>query len=292
MNEILNVESVRKRYGRRTVLRDVSFEVGPGEVVGLLGANGAGKSTLLRIVAGIDRPDGGTVRLDRGAVGAMLDPSWLDRRLTCRDHIQIALRAHGLDPRQRVVDRVLRSVGLAEALGRRVNGLSLGMRQRLALAVATVHAPRLLILDEPVNGLDPDGVLWFRSLLRDFADNGGAVLLSSHLMSEMERIADRVVLLDKGTVHEAEASSGWGDSRFVVIESRSDLRRLRDPIGSAGGVFRAEQSGAAQITGLDAEAVFLIAASSGVPLTRLSEESASLEDYYRAAMSGAGHARR
>jgi len=283
MSALLGVDHVSKRFGSQEVLRDVTFDVAAGEVVGLLGANGAGKSTLLRIVSKIDSADSGRISGPAASeTGAMIEPGWVDGRLSCADHVTLALLTRGIRPTTARTSAELARVGLAAATSKRAGRLSLGMRQRLALCIATMHRPSLLVLDEPVNGLDPDGVLWVRDTIRRFASNGGAVLLSSHLMAEMERVADRVVVLSGGSLQEPDRASEWGSSANVAFTADRDARRLAAPVEEAGGTLVCLDDRRGVVIGLSAEQVFAIAVRASVVLSRLTTETVSLEDHYRA----------
>lgn len=205
---MLTIESLTKRHGSRTVLDDVAFEARPGRVTAFLGANGAGKSSTLRILLGLDRPTAGRALIDGHAyrdlhdplrtAGAMLDGSGAHRSRTARGHLSWIARAGGI--RRHRVDEVLEQVGLAHAARTKVGRLSLGMGQRLGLGAALLGEPPTLILDEPVNGLDPEGIRWMRELLRGQADAGGTVLLSSHLMGEVAGVADDLVVIAQGRI--------------------------------------------------------------------------------------------
>ncbi|MFC3999185.1 ABC transporter ATP-binding protein [Nocardiopsis sediminis] len=205
---MLQIDSLCKRHGPRTVLSDVTFQARPGRVTGFLGPNGAGKSSTLRILLGLDRPSSGTalvggrpyrsLREPSRTVGAMLDGSGAHRSRTAYGHLAWVARAGGI-PRRRVGE-VLAQVGLADAARTRVGRFSLGMGQRLGLAAALLGEPAALVLDEPVNGLDPEGIRWMRGLLRGHAEAGGTVLLSSHLMSEVAEIADDLVVIAGGRI--------------------------------------------------------------------------------------------
>lgn len=205
---MINIENLTKTRGNRTILDDVSFHARPGTVTGFLGPNGAGKSSTLRILLGIDRASSGTAligghpypTLDRPVthVGSLLDGSGAHRSRTARNHLAWVARSNGI-PRSRV-DEVLEAVGLSDAARTRVGRFSLGMGQRLGLATALLGKPDVLILDEPVNGLDPEGIRWLRRLLREHADAGGTVLLSSHLMGEVAEIADDLVVITGGRI--------------------------------------------------------------------------------------------
>lgn len=205
---MLSISGLSKRHGSRTVLSDVTFQARSGRVTGFLGPNAAGKSSTLRILLGMDRPTSGTALIDGRpyrdlrdplrAVGSMLDGSGAHRSRTARNHLAWVARAGGI-PKRRVND-VLDQVGLTDAGRTRVGRFSLGMGQRLGLAAALLGEPATLVLDEPVNGLDPGGIRWIRGLLRGHADAGGAVLLSSHLMSEVAEISDDLVIIAGGRI--------------------------------------------------------------------------------------------
>lgn len=202
----IQVSSLTKRYGAATAVDDLTFEVHPGAVTAFVGPNGAGKSTTMRMVLGLDEPTRGRALVDGQryralrtplrVVGALLDAAAMHPGRTGRGHLRVAARSNGI-PLSRV-DEVLELVGLGGAARRRVKGYSLGMRQRLGIAAALLGDPDVLIFDEPVNGLDLDGVRWIRELLRRSADEGRTVLVSSHLMSELQMVADRVVVIGRG----------------------------------------------------------------------------------------------
>ena len=220
---MISVRGLTKTYGGVRAVDDLTFDVEPGKVTGFLGPNGAGKSTTMRMMMGLDRPTAGTARISGRRyvdlapplreVGALLDAGAVHPGRTGRAHLRIAARTSGI-PLSRV-EEVIDQVGLASAAGRRVKGYSLGMCQRLGIAGALLGDPRVLLFDEPVNGLDLDGVRWIRALLRGFADEGRTVLVSSHLMSEMQLVADRVVVIGRGRLHRRRrdrrgaAWAGW-----------------------------------------------------------------------------------
>ncbi|MGW4133475.1 ABC transporter ATP-binding protein [Amycolatopsis japonica] len=205
---MIQFDRLTKRRGSATILSDVGFEARPGRVTGFLGPNGAGKSSTLRILLGLDRPTSGTALIDgvpfaalrdpMRKVGAVLDGSGAHRSRTGRAHLNWVAAAGGI-PRGRV-DEVLAEVGLSAAAGKRVRGYSLGMGRRLALAAALLGDPEVLVLDEPVNGLDPEGIRWIRGFLRARAAAGRTVLLSSHLMGELSETVDDVVVIDRGRI--------------------------------------------------------------------------------------------
>jgi ABC-2 type transport system ATP-binding protein len=203
---VIEVQGLTKRFGPVLAVDRLSFRIEAGEVVGFLGPNGAGKTTTLRMLLGLVRPDAGTATINGKAyagldeplhrVGAVLEASSYYPGRTARNHLRVQALAGGADPSR--IDDVLELTGLADAAGRRVGGFSLGMRQRLGLATALLTDPELLILDEPANGLDPDGVRWLRDLLRGLAAEGATVLVSSHILAEVAQTVDSVVILDRG----------------------------------------------------------------------------------------------
>jgi ABC-2 type transport system ATP-binding protein len=212
---MIEVTNLSKRHGARTVVDDVNFTARPGRVTGLLGPNGAGKSSTLRILLGLDRATSGSALIDGmpyrsmkrplWTVGAMLDGPGANRGRTTRAHLTWLAQSNSI-PSGRI-DEVLKTTGLQDAARSRIGTLSLGMGQRLGIAAALLGAPRVLVLDEPTNGLDPEGIRWMRRLLRSLADDGVTVLVSSHLMSEMEETADDFVVMARGRVVAAGPSS-------------------------------------------------------------------------------------
>ena len=233
---MIDVEALTKRRGRRAVVSDVTFRCEPGTVTGFLGPNGAGKTTTMRMLAGLSAPDSGTALVLGGRyrdlpnpgrrVGLLLDASAQHPGRRGREALAVSARTIGV-PMHRV-DSLLRLVGLDErAAARRVGKYSLGMRQRLGLAHALLGDPEVLILDEPANGLDPEGMRWMRRLLRDFADRGGTVLLSSHLLAEVEAVADRMIIIGGGRIQaqgtRAELLPGAGP---IVEAEETGLERL------------------------------------------------------------------
>ena len=238
---VLELRGIRAAYGSIEVLHGVDLSIPAGTVVALLGANGAGKSTTLKMIAGLVRPDHGTATIDgrpfvelpnpTRVVGMLLDASAMHPGRSGRATLMIAARMAGVQPRR--VDDVLELVGLADAADKRVGTYSLGMRQRLGVGQALVGEPRALILDEPANGLDPEGIAWMRTLLRDFADRGGTVLLSSHLLHEVQATADHLVVISAGAV----VAAGRLDD---LLSSSTILVRSPDPVALAAAL-RAER---------------------------------------------------
>jgi ABC-2 type transport system ATP-binding protein len=225
---MITATSLTKRYGKFTAVADVTFRCAPGTVTGFLGSNGAGKSTTLRMITGLARPDSGQATVagqpfrqlpnPGRIVGALLYASALNTGRTGRATLRIAATVTGM-PASRA-EELLEAVGLAAAAGRRVGSYALGMRQRLGLALALIGAPSVLILDEPANGLDPEGTAWIRGLLRDFADRGGTVLLSSHLLHEVQATADQLVIIDGGRI------AAQGAAASLLASSGQDLEAL------------------------------------------------------------------
>ena len=275
---MIEVRDVTKRYGSTRAVEGVSFTAPSGMVTGFLGPNGAGKTTTLRILLGLARPDAGSALIDgmrygelaspRRTVGAVLDTMGFHPGRTGRNHLRITARAAQL-PRQRV-DEVLEFVGLAGAADRRVAGYSHGMRQRLALAGALLGDPSVLVLDEPATGLDPAGIAWLRRLLGDWAAQGRTVLFSSHVLAEVEAVADRVVIIDRGhIVHQGTAAELPGTDRAVVVAS-PDGDRLSELAKAEGWRVRRDGRDRLVIHGASAAEVGRAAAREGIVLAELS----------------------
>lgn len=203
---MFEINQLTKSYGRNRVVEDLTFTVPDGAITGFLGPNGSGKSTTMRCMLGLDRIDHGEALIDgrplsgyrapARVVGAMLDAGWMNPKLTARTHLRSVARSAAIDAER--ADECLALVGLETVAAKRIGGFSLGMKQRLGLATAMLGDPSHLVLDEPVNGLDPDGIRWIRTMIRRFAEEGRSVLVSSHLLSEMEVTADRLVIIGKG----------------------------------------------------------------------------------------------
>ncbi|MFI8194589.1 ABC transporter ATP-binding protein [Streptomyces sp. NPDC085946] len=284
---MITAHDLTKRYGDRTVVTDLSFTVRPGTVTGFLGPNGAGKSTTLRMILGLDAPTRGHATVDGRAyaahpaplteVGALLEARSVHPGRTAFHHLRALALTHGF-PESRV-EHVLALTGLTEVAHRRVKGFSLGMGQRLGIAAALLGDPATVVLDEPVNGLDPEGVLWIRTLLKSLAAEGRTVFVSSHLMSEMALTADRLVIIGRGrlladtTVDAFVRDSGAGTVR-VVTPDAGDLARL---LAGPGVGITADAPGALRISGTDAEHIGRTAAAHGIPLFELTPGRASLE---------------
>ncbi|RKN49558.1 ABC transporter ATP-binding protein [Micromonospora endolithica] len=274
---MIAAEHLTKRYGRHTAVDDVSFRCEPGTVTGFLGPNGAGKSTTMRMICGLTPPTAGTAtvagRPYRGLpnpgreVGVLLDASAQHAGRTGREVLTVAAATMGVERRK--VAAALDRVGLdGAAARRRVRAYSLGMRQRLGLAHALLGDPRILILDEPANGLDPEGIFWMRGLLRDFADRGGTVLLSSHLLREVEAVADRLVVIGGGRV----VAQGGKDELLGGTGTRvraRDLPGLRRALDTAGLAAAASGTDGSLLVSAGPDAVGQAAADAGIALTEL-----------------------
>ncbi|MDY0829169.1 ABC transporter ATP-binding protein [Microbacterium sp. BG28] len=285
-------ENLTKQFGDKHAVSDVSFTVQPGKVTGFLGPNGAGKSTTMRMIVGLDRPTHGTVTVDGEdyrrmrspltRVGVLLDAKAVHTGRSARNHLRALAATHGI-PTSRV-DEVIALTGLESVAKKRAGGFSLGMGQRLGIAAALLGDPQTLILDEPVNGLDPEGVRWVRQFVRHYASEGRTVLLSSHLMSEMAITADHIIVLGKGRVlADAPVSklvSEWTSTRIRLRSPR--LAELIPLISGAGVEITQTEPGTADVVGALPEAVGDAAAAAGIPLHELSPQSGSLEDAYLA----------
>lgn len=297
MTMTLDISNIGKSYGKRKVLDSISFSVRPGQIVGLLGPNGAGKSTLLNIICSLLKADHGQVTFNGQAyhdlpqpvttVGTMLNPEWLDTRLSCHDLLLLhASRLH-LPVPQRSTHTILKKVSLDKSADRKVSQLSLGMRQRLALGLALLADPDLLILDEPINGLDADGVAWMRDSLISFAQAGKTVLLSSHLMSEMEITASHVAILNQGRIQKFDSLQNLQNSRATVFTTVSDPSRLLALLADKKIEAQPYQLGKNQPNDstfickqTQPEDIFAYAEQAGTPLRYLALEHASLESIY------------
>lgn len=289
---MIEATHLTKRYGQKTAVADVSFTLKPGLVTGFLGPNGAGKSTTMRMLMGLDRPTSGSITVQGRpyaelsnplhVIGALLDAKGVHPGRTARSHLRALAATHGIAERR--VNQVLETTGLESVAHKRVGGFSLGMGQRLGIAAALLGDPEVLVLDEPVNGLDPDGVLWVRHLVRGLAAEGRTVLLSSHLMSEMAQTVDHIIVLGRGAVI-ADAPidqviASGGGAQAVRVRSPESIRL--GELLRAHGARSTQQSDTDELTlnGITAERVGEIAAAHGVVLHALTTDQASLEDAY------------
>ncbi|WP_346152115.1 ATP-binding cassette domain-containing protein [Nonomuraea recticatena] len=283
---MIEVNGLTKRYGAATAVNDLTFTVRPGHVTGFLGPNGAGKSTTMRMILGLNRPTSGSATIDGRPfgrhraglrhVGALLDAGDVHPGRSAAAHLSALARGNGL-PRRRVAE-VLQEVGLEGVAHRRVGGFSLGMRQRLGIATALLGDPPVLLFDEPVNGLDPEGVRWVRGLFRGLAAEGRTVLVSSHLMSEMENTADRLVVIGRGRLiaDQSLAEFAARGTRAGVAVRTPAPAELTAVLTCEGAVVRPEGA-ALTVTGLSAARIGELAHQSRIVLHELAPPTASLE---------------
>lgn len=284
---MIEANELTKRYGDKTVVDRLSFTVKAGEVTGFLGPNGAGKSTTMRMIIGLDFPTGGSVTVNGRTyakhavplheIGSLLEAKSVHPGRTAFNHLMALAYTHGI-ARSRV-DEVIELAGLTSVAGKRVGAFSLGMGQRLGIAAALLGDPTIVMLDEPVNGLDPEGVLWVRNLLRRLADEGRAVMLSSHLMSETALIADHLVIIGRGrlladtTVDDFTRAAGGGGVKVCTAEAQ----KLRSLLGGPDVVISSSSAEELLVSGRDAREIGAIAAQHGVTLYELTPQSVSLE---------------
>jgi len=287
---MITVVNMTKRYGPTTAVDDLSFTVQPGCVTGFLGPNGSGKSTTMRVVLGLDAPTAGealvngrrygALRAPLREVGSMLDARAVHPGRTAHDHL-LALAHSNRIPKQRV-DEVLDLVGLREVAGRRAGGFSLGMSQRLGIGAALLGDPSVLLFDEPVNGLDTEGIRWIRNLMQRLAEEGRTVFLSSHLMSELELTADRLIVIGRGRLIAETSVSEFIDANSQAVTAvqspkAAELRLLLEDIGA---IVELDSSGGWRVTGPDRTAIGDLALASGIALHELRSVRSSLEDVY------------
>jgi ABC-2 type transport system ATP-binding protein len=287
---MIEVEHLSKRYGDKLAVDGLDFVVQPGIVTGFLGPNGAGKSTTMRMIAGLDEPTAGRVRVNgkgyRAAsaamaeLGILLEARAVHTGRSARNHLLALAYTNGISRRR--VDELTDMVGLGDVAGKRVGGFSLGMGQRLGIASALLGDPRVVVLDEPVNGLDPEGVLWVRNLLKGLAAEGRTVFVSSHLMSEMALTANRLVVVGRGrliadtTVEEFVARAGGG----AVTVRTPQAAQLRDLLLGPDITVNSDQSGVLHVQGLTAEQIGTAAWQARLPVFELTTQHASLEEAF------------
>ena len=289
---MITAENLTKRYGDKVAVDDLSFTVRPGIVTGFLGPNGAGKSTTMRMILGLDAPTSGRVTVNgkpfaehsrpMHEVGALLEARAIHTGRSARNHLLAMAATSGIG-RDRV-EEVIDMVGLTDVAAKRAGAFSLGMGQRLGIASALLADPQMLILDEPVNGLDPDGVRWIRNLLRGLADQGRTVFLSSHLMSEMALTADHVIVVGQGKLLRDQPMAEF------IAEASSDVVRVRSPhsdrlaqlLAAPGVTVRSVAQDTLEVDGKTSEQIGTLAATAGITLFELGTQTASLEEAYMA----------
>lgn len=285
---MIEARNLSKRYGHTTAVDDVTFTVEPGVVTGFLGPNGAGKSTTMRMIVGLDSPTGGSIDVNGRAyrrhkaplheVGALLEAKAVHPGRSARQHLKALAATHGIDSRR--VDEVIEFSGLGSVAKKRVGEFSLGMGQRLGIAVALLGDPSTIILDEPVNGLDPEGVLWVRNLVKHLAGEGRTVFLSSHLMSEMTQVADHLIVIGRGKIladAPIQEVIGAGSSFTRVRADGAD--RLGRLLTQAGGQVE-PVDGHLQVEGLDQRVIAQTALDEQILIYELTPVTATLEDAY------------
>jgi ABC-2 type transport system ATP-binding protein len=289
---MIEVRGLTKRYGAKVAVDDLTFGIEPGRVTGFLGPNGAGKTTTMRLILGLDYPDSGTILLDGRKyhdlaypmrdVGALLDAKAVHGGRSAYNHLLCLAQTNNLPARR--VGEVLELVGLSEVARKRSKGFSLGMSQRLGIAATMLGDPQVLMFDEPVNGLDPEGILWIRNLMKALAAEGRTVFVSSHLMSEMENTADHLIVIGKGKLI-ADCTM----AEFIARSSGSAVR-VRTPspdqlvlaIAAEGGSATADADGTLLVRGMAADKVGDVAFDKGIRLHELTTTRASLEEAYMA----------
>jgi ABC-2 type transport system ATP-binding protein len=288
LSGVIELDGLTKRYGERAAVDDLTVRVEPGRVTGFLGPNGSGKTTTMRCVLGLTRPTSGTATvlgvpyraLDRPMrrVGGMVEPRARHPGRTAYQHLRVLAQSNAI-PRRRV-DEVVELVGLGSVAHERVRGFSLGMGQRLGIAAALLGDPEVLLLDEPVNGLDPEGIRWVRELLRELAGEGRTVLVSSHLMSEMEDTADHLVVLGRGRLLADVPMADLLGAHAAVRVRSPEAPLLSVALRQAGGHVSLELDGALRVEGLDAEQVGDVAFAARARVHELTLVVASLEAAY------------
>ncbi len=290
MEATIEVTNLRKRFGATVALDGMTFTVTPGEVTGFVGPNGAGKSTTMRVILGLDAPDSGSaliggqryqsLRHPLSHVGSLLDASALQPSRSARNHLLWLAHSQGLKTRR--VKEVIEQAGLDTAARRSAGGFSLGMRQRLGIAAALLGDPPVLMFDEPFNGMDPEGIVWMRGFLRSLANEGRAVLVSSHLMSELEGSADHLVVVGRGrviadtTVAELIASAS-GDRVTLRTTARPEATAA---LTGAGATVAVTERDTLTVSGLPTERIVALLSGQGVPFSEISAHRATLEEAY------------
>jgi ABC-2 type transport system ATP-binding protein len=287
---MIEAKNLTKRYGDKTAVNDLSFTVEPGRVTGFLGPNGAGKSTTMRLLLGLDRPDAGEATVNGvpyrelarplRVVGALLEARAVHTGRSAYDHLLCLAQTQGIGRRR--VGEVIEQVGLASVARKRAGGFSLGMGQRLGIAAALLGDPAALVLDEPVNGLDPEGILWIRNLMKSLAAEGRAVLVSSHLMNEMAVTADHLVVIGRGRLVadcSTEEFIERSTQRSVLVRT-PDGAQLAELLRGKGATVTTTDEGDLDVTGLEAPRIAELAAADGLVLHELSTRRGSLEDAF------------
>jgi ABC-2 type transport system ATP-binding protein len=290
MHATIEARGLTKRFGAVTAVDDLTFTVAPGQVTGFVGPNGAGKSTTMRMILGLDRPDAGTalvngrpyreLRRPLLTVGALLDAGAVHPGRRAKDHLLWQAHSNRISPGR--VSEVMDEVGLRSVADKRAGGFSLGMRQRLGIAGALLGDPPILMFDEPVNGLDPDGIRWIRGMLRALAGQGRAILISSHLMGELEETADHLIVIGRGrlvadTSVAALVATASGNRLVLRTSMRAEAMTT---LSNAGATVAATDRDAVTVTGLSGEKVVEVLGGARIPFSELAAHRASLEEAY------------
>ncbi len=287
---MIEANHLSKRYANTVAVDEVSFVVQPGRVTGFLGPNGAGKSTTMRMILGLDAPSAGSVLIDGKpyaqltdplrSVGALLDAKAIVGGRSAANHLKWLADSNGISRRR--VPEVLDLVGLSDVSGKRVGTFSLGMSQRLGIAAALLGDPHTMMFDEPINGLDPDGILWIRNLMKSLASEGRTVFLSSHLMSEMAQTADHLLVIGRGRIIADSSTEEFinGNAAPTVRVRALEQTDLAEALTRRGALVESSPDGAMVVTGLDSTAIGGVAATHGITLVELAANEASLEQAF------------
>jgi ABC-2 type transport system ATP-binding protein len=286
---MLKIDHLTKRYGATLAVNDLDFEVEPGVVTGFLGPNGSGKSTTMRVIIGLDRPTSGRATINGQTydqlkaplreVGALLDAKALDPSRSARNHLRALALANRIAFKR--VDEVLEFVGVASVANKKVGGFSLGMSQRLGIAGALLGDPGVLLFDEPVNGLDPEGIRWIRDFFRSLAKEGRTVFVSSHLMSEMAVSADQIIVIGRGKfITSGTVDDLTANAAGTVLVRSSDPSRLTEVLNAAHGGVEPVNDAGLSVTGLTSDQVGEAAFAAGIVVHELTPQRASLEDVF------------
>jgi ABC-2 type transport system ATP-binding protein len=286
---MIEAVGLTKRYGKTLAVDDLSFTVKPGKVTGFLGPNGAGKSTTMRMILGLDKPSGGGVRIDGQKyaelhqplrkVGALLDAKWVHPNRSAKAHLAWLARSNRLPAKR--VGEVLDLVGLTDVANRRAGGFSLGMSQRLGIAAALLGDPEILLFDEPVNGLDPEGILWIRRFMHRLADEGRTVFVSSHLLSEMALTAQELIVIGRGKLISQCSTEDFVSqaTESTVLVRSPQLADLRSALGAKGATVR-DEGESLVVSGMEITDIGDLAAANAITLHELSPQRGSLEEAF------------
>jgi ABC-2 type transport system ATP-binding protein len=287
---LIEAAGLTKRYGEKVAVRDLSFTVRPGVVTGFLGPNGSGKSTTMRLIIGLDAPDSGSVTVDGKPyrehsaplheVGALLEARSVHTGRSAYNHLLALAQTHGIERRR--VNELIEMVGLSEVAKKRVGAFSLGMGQRLGIAAALLGDPKVVMLDEPVNGLDPEGIQWVRNLLKGLAAEGRTVFVSSHLMSEMALTAEHLIVIGRGELIADMKTSDFlrRASKKVVLVRSPQAAALAELLGGPDVTVEAGEAGQLEVTGLTAEQIGDAAGANAIVLHELTPQQATLEEAF------------